>query len=71
MASCFSSGREKNLSFISYLLTVSVNDIIIPLTDFEKTLFEIFYFLLTNIKIYAKITLLRNDVMEKVNYAAG
>ena len=41
MACCFSSGREKNFSFMAIPpLTESVNDIITPLTDFEKTVFE-------------------------------
>lgn len=38
IACCFSAGKEKNLSFImSPPLTDSVNSIIAPLTDFEKT----------------------------------
>ena len=39
---CFSSGKEKNLSFIaSPPLTDSVNPIVSLLTDFEKPLSEI------------------------------
>ena len=41
IACCFSADKEKNLSFIAQPpLTDSVNTILIPLTDFEKTLSE-------------------------------